>query len=421
MNILSEIWSSISQNRFRTAMTGFAVAWGIFILVVLLGASNGLQNGIEEGYGNRLQNAVDIWAGWTSKPYQGLKTDRPLHFTNKEADILRKLPEVELFSVVANTNDITANYGVQYVSVTVKGVESDYQDIFRKTIYKGRFLNAYDEQEHAKVCVIDKRCTEELATEDMLGRYLKLGDINFLVVGICENGDQWEGVTVHIPLSTHQSIYSHDHHFSNISLTLNEDAIKKTLRNQTGPRRRGQRESSEFETKVRELLSPSMQFDPTDQRAVGVWSQQERYEETQKVMSAIRLFVLIIGICTLISGAVGVSNIMLVSVRERTKEFGIRKAIGAPPSTILKTVVGESVLITALFGYIGMFAGIGIMELINKMLPPGGDFPFRDPTVDIPAVTIATLILVLVGVVAGAIPAVRAMRIKPIEALNYEK
>ena len=138
-------------------------------------------------------------------------------------------------------------------------------------------------------------------------------------------------------------------------------------------------------------------------------------------MTAIRLFVLIIGLCTLISGAVGVSNIMLVSVRERTKEFGIRKAIGAQPRTILLTVVGESTLITALFGYIGMFVGIGIMEIINIFIPKGSDIPFVNPTVDIPAVTIATLILVIVGVIAGAIPAIRAMKIKPIEALNYEK
>ena len=178
--------------------------------------------------------------------------------------------------------------------------------------------------------------------------------------------------------------------------------------------------SSPFEEKLRAVLSPSMQFDKSDNRALWVNSQADEYEQQQGVMNAIRLFVLIIGICTLISGAVGVSNIMLVSVRERTKEFGIRKAIGAPPATILTTVVGESILITAMFGYIGMFVGIGIMELINRFVPQG-DFPFRNPTVDIPAVAIATFILIIVGVIAGAIPAIKAMKIKPIEALNYEK
>jgi putative ABC transport system permease protein len=262
-----------------------------------------------------------------------------------------------------------------------------------------------------KVCVVDKRTAEELGTEDLVGKQLKLGDINFLVVGVCENGDRWEGASVLIPLSTHQAIYSTNHHFDHISLTADLPPF-----NRTGD----PTEMSPFEQKVHQLLAPVMQFDPKDHRAVGVWSQQEMYDQQQGAMTAIRLFVLIIGICTLISGAVGVSNIMLVSVRERTKEFGIRKAIGAPPSTILTTVVGESIFITALFGYIGLFFGIGVMELVN-MLVPEGDFPFRNPTVDLGVVTIATLFLIIVGVIAGAIPAVRAMRIKPIEALNYEK
>ena len=421
MGIFSEIWSSISRNRFRTSMTGFAVAWGIFILVILLGTSNGLQNGIQDTYGNRLQNAVDIWAGWTSMPYQGLKADRELYFTNREAQLIRELPEVELFSMVVNQNGVTANYGAQYSSVTLKGVENEYQQIFRKTIYRGRFLNARDEQERQKVCVVDKRCAEELGTEDLIGKYIHLADISFLVVGICENGDRWEGATVHIPLSTHQTIFSPDHHFDHMSLTIGKDYSSSVVaKRKKGARKPWEKESSPFESKVRSTLAPYMQFDPADTRAVGVWSQEERVSETDNVMNAIRLFVLIIGICTLISGAVGVSNIMLVSVRERTKEFGIRKAIGAPPRTILLTVVGESLLITALFGFIGLFFGIGIMEVVNHVVPPG-DYPFRNPTVDIPAVSIATFILIVVGVVAGAIPAVRAMRIKPIEALNYEK
>lgn len=396
-------------------MTGFAIAWGIFILVVLLGASNGLQNGIQEGFGNRMENSVDIWAGWTSMPYRGLKADRPLYFTNREAQLIYQMPEVELFSVVATKEGATANYGTQYATVSIKGVQNDYQKIFRKTIYKGRFLNQLDEREQAKVCVIDKRITEELGTDQLVGQYIKLADISFLIVGICENGERWEGSTVHIPLSTHQAIFTPDHHFDNISLTLNSKASNEVIKTKDG------RTETAFARKVRQTLSPIMQFDPTDRRAVGVWEQQESYEQTKGAMTAIRLFVLIIGLCTLISGAVGVSNIMLVSVRERTKEFGIRKAIGAQPRTILLTVVGESILITALFGYIGMFAGIGIMEIINIFIPKGSDIPFVNPTVDIPAVTIATLILVIVGVIAGAIPAIRAMKIKPIEALNYEK
>lgn len=397
-------------------MTGFAVAWGIFILVVLLGASNGLQNGINDRYGNQVNNMVTVYAGHTSMPYKGLKEDRQLYFTEKEATLVRQMPEVELFSIVRNTS-MNVNYKNQYTTASVKGVENDYQKIYQKDIYKGRFLNNSDNRQMSKVCVIDKRTAQDLMTDSLVGRYLQIGNIPFLIVGICENGNNWEGSTIHIPFSTYKSLYSTDGKFYQMTFTVNDqaDVITKAERGKSR-----WESSSPFEEKLRAVLSPSMQFDKSDNRALWVNSQADEYEQQQGVMNAIRLFVLIIGICTLISGAVGVSNIMLVSVRERTKEFGIRKAIGAPPATILTTVVGESILITAMFGYIGMFVGIGIMELINRFVPQG-DFPFRNPTVDIPAVAIATFILIIVGVIAGAIPAIKAMKIKPIEALNYEK
>lgn len=416
MAILSEIWSSISNNRFRTAMTGFAIAWGIFILVVLLGASNGLQNGIQEGFGSKASNAVEITAGWTQLPYKGLPKNRELYFTLRDVNTVRALPEIDLFAAVVQKNN-TVNYGTAYSSVRVLGVSGDYQQILRKQISAGRFLNRHDDSERAKVCVLDKRTVEELGNQDLLGKYIHIGDVPFLVVGICANGDRWEGASVHIPISTCMAIFATDKHIQKLFVTT--DADTRTPKT-SGRQRPWERPPSPFEQTLRNTLAPSMQFDPKDDGALWVWSQAERLEDTNGAMSAIRLFVLIIGICTLISGAVGVSNIMLVSVRERTKEFGIRKAIGAPPRIILLTVVGESVLITAMFGYIGMFVGIAVMEAIN-MLVPEGDFPFRNPTVDIPAVSIATFILVIVGVIAGAIPAVRAMRIKPIEALNYEK
>jgi len=418
LNILSEIWSSLSQNRFRTAMTGFAVAWGIFILVVLLGASNGLKNGIQDSYGSRLTNMVTVHAGWTSMPYKGFKEDRELFFTQEEADVLASLPEVEMFACEARKHGMNINYGTQYSSVTMKGVQGDYQVINKNNIYKGRFINTLDDRQRAKVCVINRRAEEELMNTDLLGKYIQVGDIAFLVVGICENGDRWDGSTLFIPFSTFMMLFEPDRHFDHIAMVLNEKAELKRKSDNMFARWDA---SSPFEDKVRAILAPMMQFDPADQRAIWIWNQADDFESQQGIMNAIRLFVLIIGLCTLVSGAVGVSNIMLVSVRERTKEFGIRKAIGAPPKTILMTVVGESTLITALFGYIGLFVGIGLMELINKMVPSDGDIPFKNPTVDIPVVVTATMILVIVGVIAGAIPAVRAIRIKPIEAMNSEK
>lgn len=416
MAILSEIWSSLTLNKFRTAMTGFAVAWGIFILVVLLGASNGLQNGIQENYGNRHQNSVSIWPGWTSKPYQGLPRDRQLYFTTRQADMLRQLPEVELFSIVASTN-ITITFGSQYSSVSLVGIETDYQKIYKKSVLQGRALNLLDEQQKNKVCVIDERTAEELMSDNIVGNYLKINDIYFLVVGICKNGDRWEEATVHIPLSTYQTIFSPQMRFYNVVFTVNSSA---DMIPRPKPGQERWEAVSPFEEKVRHLLSPSMKFDPEDNRALWLNSAQEDYSNAQSIMLAIRIFIFIVGICTLISGAVGVSNIMLVSVRERTKEFGIRKAIGAPPQSILLSVVGESIMITALFGYLGMFVGIGIMEIVSRLVPHG-DSPFTNPTVDMAAVSAATLILIVVGVLSGFFPALRAVRIKPIEALNYEK
>ena len=217
MAILSEIWSSISQNRFRTAMTGFAVAWGIFILVVLLGASNGLRNGIQDTYGSKANNAVEVNAGWAQKPYKGLPKDRDLYFTLREVSLVRNLPEIESFSAVVQKSAMV-NYGTAYSSVRILGVEGDYQSIYRKQISSGRFINAHDDVERAKVCVVDKRSLEELGNPDILGHYLRIGDIPFLVVGLCANGDRWEGAAVHIPLSTCMAIFATDKHIDKMAM-----------------------------------------------------------------------------------------------------------------------------------------------------------------------------------------------------------
>ncbi|MCM1034329.1 MAG: ABC transporter permease [Paludibacter sp.] len=410
--MLAEIWDSIARNRFRTAMTGFAVAWGIFILIVLLGASSGLQNGISRSFGNTISNSMEIWTGWTSMPYNGLKSGRYLQFSPKEAHLIQQLPEVDKFSAVCSYYGKEIAYNGNYSNITLKGVNGDYQDIMRKNIIAGRFINQLDDNQQAKVVVLDIRAVEEInnGNTNILGKYIKIGGINFRVIGICQKGERWEGATAHIPLSTHQAIYSPSKQFDHINLSLNgiETLEQYTL----------------FENKVRQLLAGSMQFAPTDTQAVGTWSQMKGYEDQSKVMSAIRLFVLIIALCTLVSGAVGVSNIMLVSVKERTREIGIRKALGASPRTILLSIVGESLLITTLFGYIGMFAGIGLVELIDMLIPSTDDGPgaiFYQPSVDIPSVLTATLILVIVGAIAGFMPARKAVNIKPIEAMNADK
>ena len=406
-DLLREIWESLRQNKFRTAMTGFAVVWGIFILVVLLGVSNGLENGMQANYGSRLSNSVDVWSSWTSIPYKGLPTQRYMQFTDNHAQIIRSIPEVELFSRVASKYNVETVYGKESITLELVGVESDYQFIFNKTLLCGRFVNARDIVEREKVGVLDERTIEMLGVtaDQILGKYLKAGNVRFRVVGVCEKGERWQGASMFIPFTTHQSIFSTNHKFGKMCMTMT----------------RGTRD---IEQKIKNLLAGPMQFDKEDPRAIGVWTQEESVEEQGRVMAAIRLFILLLGLCTLISGAVGVSNIMLVSVRERTKELGIRKALGASPSTIMWSVVGESLIITTFFGFIGVLIGSGIVSFIGLILSKskgGGSQVLLNPSVDFGAILIATLILIIIGVIAGTIPAYRAMRIKPIEAMNADK
>ena len=403
-DLLREIWESLRQNKFRTAMTGFAVVWGIFILVVLLGVSNGLENGMQANYGSRLSNSVDIWSSWTSIPYKGLPKERHLSFNDNNAQLIRNLPEVELFSRVASKYDVETVYGKESITLELIGVESEYQQIFNKDIIVGRFVNARDIAEREKIGVLDERAIEMLgiSAEQILGEFIKVNNVRFRVVGVCEKGERWQGASMFIPFSTHQNIFSTSRKFQKMSMTMT-----------SGTRN--------IEKRVKTLLAGPMQFDKDDPGAVGVWTQEESVEEQARVMGAIRLFILILGLCTLVSGAVGVSNIMLVSVRERTKELGIRKALGAPPITVMLSVVGESLAITSIFGLIGVLLGSGVVSLIGMLTANAQEQVLVNPSVDGWAVMVATLILIIIGVIAGAIPAYRAMRIKPIEAMNADK
>lgn len=405
-DLLREIWESLRQNKFRTAMTGFAVVWGIFILVVLLGVSNGLENGMHANYGSRLSNSVDVWSSWTSIPYKGLPKERYMFFTDNHAQIIRSMPEVELFSRVVSKYNVETVYSKESITLEVVGVESDYQHIFNKRLLSGRFVNARDIAEREKVGVLDERAIEMLGVtaDQILGAYIKVSNVRFRIVGVCEKGDRWQGASIYIPFSTHQSIFSTYREFGKMCMTMT-----------SGTR--------DIEKKVKNLLAGPMQFDKDDPRAIGVWTQEESVQEQGRVMGAIRLFILLLGLCTLISGAVGVSNIMLVSVRERTKELGIRKALGAPPATIMWSVVGESLIITTFFGFVGVLIGSGVVAIIRMVVAnsQGAEQVLQNPSVDLGAILIATLILVIIGVIAGAIPAYRAMRIKPIEAMNADK
>lgn len=416
MNTIQEILAALSHNKLRTFLTGLSVSWGIFILIILMSAGNGLKNGVMSNFSSRASNTVQLWAGTTSKPYRGLQSGRRMSLTDREYETIGTLKETQEQSAVISTS---ANivHGSESANYSIHGVEPIYFEIFKMEFQAdgGRFINEIDLKNNNKVIVLDKKVAERLFKDKApLGEYVKVGSVMFRVVGINSKKAEWGDGEAYIPATTARLIFKPDRKMSTIAFTVDELKTSE--------------ENEQFNDKLRSEVSTTMQFDPEDHNALWLRNSQREYIETMQVFSAISIFVNIIGILTLIAGVVGVSNIMLVSVKERTREFGIRKALGAPPAAILRSVIIESILITAVFGYLGMIVGIGITEAINFVMESGaaaaGDEAqmsvFKNPGVELKYVFFATLILLIAGVIAGYMPARRAVKVKPIEAMREE-
>lgn len=415
MNVLQEILAGLKHNLLRTILTGLSVSWGIFILIILLGAGNGLKNGVTSNFSDRATNTVQMWPGKTSMPYHGLKSGRSLQFSEKEVGTIHdNLNESSGETGIIEKQSVIT-YNNEYGTYNLVGANPQYKQIFNLKITEndGRFINKLDLEASNKVIVLDKKITEVLfKKESALGKYVKVGDIMFKVVGVNSKKERWGNGNAYIPFTTAQLIYNPDRKFHSIAMTVN--GLETTEANEA------------FSEKLKTNMAKSLNYDPNDTQALHLRNAQRDYVETMKIFGGITIFVSIIGIFTLIAGIVGVSNIMLVSVKERTREIGIRKAIGAPPASILRSIIIESILITAIFGYIGMMFGIGLTEFINFVMEqaaagnPDGMSVFKNPTVPLSYVLISTTILILAGVLAGYMPARRAVRIKPIEAMREE-
>ena len=420
MNYLQEIFATLRKNKLRTTLTGLSVSWGIFILIVLLGASNGLKNGVTANFEHRAVNRINMWTGITSIPYQGLKSGRNLKFSEQEISVVED--EVKESRLVTARSNRTQNisYGTEYGSYQVNGVMPSYAEM-EKLIFEpgdGRFFNHLDYTQRSKVIVIDKQMAEMLFKEKSpLGEYVKVGQLMFKVIGVNSKKEQWGGPVAYIPFSTMQVVFNTDKKFYQLSFTV--EGLETTVENER------------FNKSLRNLMGRQLKFDPEDNQALWVNNSQSDYIETMKIFGGVNLFVTIVGILTLIAGIVGVSNIMLVSVKERTREIGIRKAIGAPPASILTSIILESIIITAIFGYIGMFLGIGVTEIMNFITEQAANVAqsadggpqmsvFKNPTVNIGYAIFATVLLVISGVIAGYLPARKAVKIKPIEAMRQE-
>jgi putative ABC transport system permease protein len=404
-----EIYSTVRKNKLRTFLTGFSVAWGIFMLIILLGSGNGLENGVKENFKGGAINGVWISSGITSMQYKGLKTGRRISFTNEDYKMLKTAVKGKdrISSRLFLGNTLTSyrnNYGTFFLSPC----HPDYGYIKELQIINGRFLNEFDIQEYRKVAVIGEKVKAELfkGTDTLaMGKFINVNGVLFRVVGVFRDfsRNDHEQRRIYIPITTAQRVFKGNNIVNQISFTTGDASTE---------------EADVMVSTARMMLSNKHTFNPDDKQAVEIWNKSEDVRRFNALFSGIRIFIWIIGIGTIIAGVVGVSNIMMIVVKERTKEIGIRKALGATPYSIIALILQEAIIITAFAGYIGLILGIGILELIARNMPPS-EF-FRNPEANFNIAIGATILLVAAGTLAGFFPAMKAARIKPIEALRDE-
>jgi len=425
MELLNEIWQTARRNKLRTSLTGFAVAWGIFMLIVLLGAGNGLINAQLKQSDRFLSSSMVVFGGETSKAYQGLKEGRRVRLHQSDIDITAKEFSNHIDEVGAQyRTQGTISLGQQYINNEVSGVYPNHTKIDKVEMLHGRFINDIDIRQKRKVLVLSNKQAEELLAspsvavsrqpiERLIGRYVNLDGLAFQVVGIYKEQENGRA-SVFSSYSAIKSIYGAN--------TDDAGRIEFTFHGLPT-----EQANEDFEADYRQRLNMAHQAHPEDESAVWLWNRFTQNLQMETGIGIIRTALWIVGLFTLLSGIVGVSNIMLITVRERTHEFGIRKAIGAKPWGILRLIIVESVIITTFFGYIGMLLGIGANEWMDATLGhtkvDAGLFKatmFSNPTVGIDVCVEATLVMVIAGTIAGLIPAFKASRIRPIEALRAE-
>jgi len=400
-----EIFSTIKKNKLRTFLTGFSVAWGIFMLIILLGSGKGLQNGVETEFKQDAVNSIWLWPGQTSKAYKGYSIGRRIQFTNDDYDqINNKIDGVEQISARFFTRGSgTISYKNEYGTFDIISCHPGYQQIENASMKDGRFVNDVDIEKYRKVTSIGLKVAEALFKEENpIGKYLNVNGIPFMVVGVFTDPNERDMTRIYIPVSTAQRIFNGGNRLHRLTFTTNKSV----------------EESEQMIAQVRKDFAKRHHFDPEDEQALFIHNTLKEFKQFQNLFAGIRMFVWIVGMGTIIAGIVGVSNIMMIVVKERTKEIGIRKAIGASPASIIGLVLLESILITSVAGYVGLVLGVGLLELLSSIME---SVPFiKDPQADFSVAIKATLLLILSGAIAGFVPANRAARIKPIVALRDE-
>lgn len=417
-SLLSEIWSTSKRNKLRTSLTGFAVAWGIFMLIFLLGAGNGLINAQLQQSDRFLANSMVVYGQNTSKAYNGLKEGRPIDLNDKDMLITDHVYAHQVGDVGGQLQQysVNINYGDNYIAdQTLTGVYPSHTKINKIEMLKGRFINQIDMQQRRKVVVMSRSQAKELVKDYRLlvGKNVKLGDLSFKVVGIYKDDETRQNNEAFTSFYTVKTIYAKGDKAGDIEFTL------KNMKSEEDNRA--------FKKNYRASINKNHQAAPDDERSLWLWNRYLDNIQMNQGIAIIQSALWIIGLFTLLSGIVGVSNIMLITVKERTREFGVRKAIGAKPWSILKLIITESIIITSFFGYIGMVCGVAANELMDKTIGhttvDTGLFKaamFVNPTVGIGTCIGATITIVIAGTIAGLIPAIKAAKIRPIEALRAE-
>ena len=419
-DLFDELRSTLGHNKLRTSLTGFAVAWGVFMLIALLGAGNGLLNALLDSSGDVMTNSMAVYPGSMSIPYNGLKTGTRIRFDKRDINLLEAPAFKEIIDDVTPQVSVsdTIALGRESISVRLVGASPVLEDIEKIKIIKGRFVNLPDEEGARKVMVVGNRTASILLGGDedtgkIIGREVTMRGLVFKVVGIFKDSEGEYDSTCYIPWAFMSVLKNGDDSIGQIKFTFHGLKTEK--------------ENEVFESRIKKAINEAHLASPDDKSTSYIWNRLTSEMQTSKAITYIRIALWFIGLFTLMSGIVGVSNIMLISVKERTHEFGIRKALGARPWSILKLIIVESVTITAFFGYIGMLMGLIANQVMDSTIGSKAVdigfmkmYMFKDPTVGIDVAIEATVVLIIAGTIAGLMPAVKASKVKPIEALRAE-
>lgn len=400
-----EIFSSIRRHKLRTILTALGVFWGIFMLVILLGAGQGLQNGVAHEFRDDAINSVWIRRGTTSIPFAGLPKGRRIVFNNDNHDYLQTFADIDELTgryYLSGGNQMV-RYEKKSLSFTTMGVHPGHKVVENSIVGEGRYINDRDIREVRKVVVIGSPVRRELFGEkNAIGEMISIGGIAYKVIGVYEDtGGEEEMRILYIPISTAQKVYDGTENVHQLMFTVDGLSVEET---------------NQLTEVIRKDLARQLQFDPKDRRAVFIYNQAEEYQQFMNLFTAIRIFVWFVGLGSIIAGVIGVSNIMLIIVKDRTREIGIRKALGATPYSIVSMILQEAVFITAVAGYLGLLAGVGVIYLMRELQVEY----FRNPEVNLGVAIAATLVLVLSGAMAGLMPALQAARIHPVVAMKSD-